>query len=218
MCLAASYLFASWSQSPERGLVCKENTHAFGNVDQGERLVVEFTVANTARATAKIMNIDKQCDCSNVLLPSHDLAPGAKATVKLDWNVGNKRGDISSYVVLEYRIGDAPEKRRLWLTMKAHVVPDFDYYPIELRFSPDRQSDQCLVVTPRAAPAVQVTGAHSTHRAFAARVSSAGDRVEVSFSPTQWNENAQGDLIVETNSVKEPRLRVPLIVEKVGDK
>ncbi len=193
--------------------MCVEGTRDFGDVVQGDEIFATFTVRNTSRSNATITHVEEHCDCASVVIPTRTLSPQGAETVKVTWKTEGKRGKVNSYITLDYRLQNAPTTECLRLQICANVIPDFDYEPSGLSFTQGIEAARSISFTPRLLEVVTIRRAYSTHRAFEVQVSDDLLRIDVFFNPALWTADTRADLMVETNSVKAPRVRIPLTAE-----
>jgi len=185
------------------------------NVRQGTETSVEYTLRNRASVPIRIVHVEKDCGCAGVEVPRSDLAAGDSVTVTVKFSSGQSRGVVDVRALLAYVREGEEEPSFLPLTLRAQIDPDYAVEPERLEFGLGLPRVQRVSLSPRHVSDVRVEKAACNLRFFKVRVlpRETADRedIEVTFLPEGYYRDAgPGELLVSTNSERQPALRIPL--------
>lgn len=214
--LAASGGLAWWSKHLEAGkvrdLAPDQDVNDLGEIPQGS-YDADFNLVNNADVPLKVLEIVKSCDCANIELSSNIVAPSQRVKLRVHWNLKGRRDQTESELAVMYLKQGASDLEFIRLLLRANVLPDYRYDPLQLVYSPDRPGRITVKFRPEHLSTIRLRAAHSTHPAFQTCLRQEASEIEVSFDPQLWSGGQNGmHLIVETDSPNEPTCRVPLFV------
>ena len=185
----------------------------FGQVPQGV-YSAGADLENHCDEMVRILYVRKSCDCSEVAVPSSEIAPGERVRVTCRWNTRGRRGHVRAAIAVVYSAGKDSTQRHVLLTLRAHVIPDFTFDPERLEFTEGRTETKRVVFFPWRLDGLRLYNASVSHPAFDATVDGKASVVNVIFRSERWlAERGPIDLTVRTNSQNEPLVSIPILVE-----
>jgi len=99
----------------------------FGSTSLVQQLAGTFNISNTGTAPLTLGKPTTSCGCTIAALTTDKLAPGEKTELKFTMNVGNvPRGHAEKRITVP---SNDPKSPTTQLTVKADIVPVFDYSP-----------------------------------------------------------------------------------------
>ncbi len=110
---------AKKSQAPKKKfkgasqLTFSRTKHNFGNLDQGEKVDVNFDFVNTGKSPLLISNVEATCGCTTPSFPFIPIAPGEKGTIGVTYNSTGKLGPQRP--MLTVYTNDAKKVHKLYL-------------------------------------------------------------------------------------------------------
>lgn len=112
-----------FAQTTAKGPVMTFETtsHDFGDVKTGAIVSYTFKYKNTGTDTLKIDNIISSCGCTTPKEYTKVVAPGASATIMVQFDSKDKMGVINkSLTILSNAISDKPA---MFLYIRVNVIP-----------------------------------------------------------------------------------------------
>ena len=102
-------------------------TYDFGSTSLVQQLAGTFNISNTGTAPLTISKPTTSCGCTVAALKTDKLAPGEKTELSFTMAVGNiPRGHAEKHITVP---SNDPKNPTTQLTVKADIVPVFDYNP-----------------------------------------------------------------------------------------
>jgi hypothetical protein len=95
----------------------KEETHDFGKIIQGEKVIYPFIFENTGKSDLLISNATASCGCTVADYPKKPLHPGEKGKITISFNTEGKNGVQAKTITL---IANTQPNTKV-LTIKAEV-------------------------------------------------------------------------------------------------
>ena len=185
----------------------------FGSVEQGTRHA-HFDLRNCTTKDVDIIFVQPTCTCTDVKLSTRRIGPGETAGLECNWSTQGRRGAFRGSIFVVFKAAGTQDPSFLELSLAATVVPEFTYSPAELAFQRDGPNTIRLRFSSHS-PTFRIMRAYANHRAFQAAVR--GPEVDVRFEPRLFaGDPGQYYLTVETNCDKDPRLRIPISVERAN--
>lgn len=96
-----------------------DTTHNFGTVNEGEKLVHEFTFTNTGKSPLLISGAIGTCGCTVADYPREPIAPGKTAVMKTIFNTEGKPGHQEKGITISANT----EIGTQYLSIQADVTP-----------------------------------------------------------------------------------------------
>ena len=96
----------------------EKNTHAFGDIYQGDKVEQVFSFTNTGNEPLIITNVQVTCGCTVPEWPKDPIAPKGKSSIKVAFNSTGKMGMQNKVVtIVSNSVGDANQ-----ITFTANVL------------------------------------------------------------------------------------------------
>lgn len=221
ICIFGAVTSAIISRSTENSapLLIEQNNYSFGDVRQKTQLKKTFRLTNQSSTPIVFSNIHAECSCTVPAMKKKRLSPSESTELDVVWDVGSSRGPINTNIELSYKTL-TPESGFLeTLVLNTRVIPDFEYAPSRLEFSPSDVLEAEVEFTPSNMKRLEIDSVYCTHSAFEAELhknENGVSTVSVKFNPEKWfSDSLNAQLIVASNSNGEPRTSIPLIVSDV---
>ena len=111
--VAAMFSFNSFAQDTDAGsgaiITIDKEIHDYGTIEQGADKGCTFTVTNTGTAPLIISFCKGSCGCTVPLCPKEAIAPGASATITVEYDT-NRVGPINKSVTITSNADNEPQK------------------------------------------------------------------------------------------------------------
>jgi hypothetical protein len=185
--------------------------HDFGTVVQMETLVAEFRLVNHFPTAVTVKELIRGCACADARVSQERLEPGQSATLTVGWRTGGRRGKASEVVTVLASV-DGEGLVTVPVRLTAVIEPDVLCEPDEVRFDRNQTGTATLRLTPGRMPDVRILSAHPTVSALQTTADPAAGTVTVRYDPAKSdNDGAGAAVMVQTNSPKEPWIKVPVV-------
>lgn len=126
-CAAAASAYLALPHTPE-AFFAVEPVIDLGELEQGQTVEGTFTLVNGLREAVSIRGFTESCSCTVPVPKQIHYAPRDEEQVVVRWKTGAARGDVSVAVWMDYATASG-ERGALTLELKAHILPDVEYYP-----------------------------------------------------------------------------------------
>jgi hypothetical protein len=146
----AAYWASPRDTSLPPGLYADPAIFDAGTCYQRDRIPVRITLINGYNTAIKIRSAIASCGCTQPQLAHTLLQPGEQTTITLEWAVGNQRGNISQSIFVYYAIPTLHPAalQRKEILMKAQVIPDICYEPVEIMFIRGQKATKEIILKP----------------------------------------------------------------------
>lgn len=108
----------------------------FGTTSMVQQLAGKFIVSNTGDAPLELKKPVPTCGCTVPALKTDKLAPGESTELNFTLNIGSPRGHVEKSITLN---SNDPAQPSVRLTLKADMVPTFEFTPQVVTFGDLRQ-------------------------------------------------------------------------------
>lgn len=98
-------------------------SHDFGDVKQGEKVTYVFKYKNTGTDTLRIDNIVSSCGCTVPNSYERVVAPGANASITVEFNSAGKMGVINKTLTILSNAVTQTEDPAEYLRIRVNVIP-----------------------------------------------------------------------------------------------
>ena len=98
-------------------------SHDFGDVKQGEKVTHIFKYKNTGTDTLRIDNIVSSCGCTVPNSYERVVAPGANASITVEFNSAGKMGVINKTLTILSNEVTQTEDPAEYLRIRVNVIP-----------------------------------------------------------------------------------------------
>lgn len=183
-----------------------------GALSQGQEVHATFELVNNYQQPLEIMDVIKECRCSEAVLTTKKLDPGDRTELKVVWNTGAMRGRSGVNLSVVYKLPHAAV-RHAGLRVEGDVLPDIVYTPEKVTFAGNKAETQTVRLAPGRMKEFTIQKVHCNHAAFKAQLRSR-DVVEISFDPKVpiYANGLEPQLIVHCDSKNEPQLSIRLVL------
>jgi hypothetical protein len=199
--------------APLPALVVEQPVHDFGVVGQMEAHHAEFRLVNHFPTAVDVIGVAGSCSCAEATVNPRRLEPGQAATLTVAWRTGGKRGRASDSVhVFAVQVGDPPAPCQVvQVRVTAEVQPDVAADPVEIRFDRDKPGKAEVRFRPGRMSDAKILSAYASWSGLETVTDQATGTVTIRFDPAKHtSEVARADVLVQTNSPKEPWIRIPV--------
>lgn len=211
-------------KTPSPDIFFPESTHTFGNVFIGEKTEHVFKLVNRGDAVLVINDLVVGCDCTVAKLENWQIAPGGEEGVKITFSPdeNTRRGRTAKFI---YVNSNDPDRPKFKLRFTANVRRDVVYTPhgFELGFVPKGNAGtKRIVFKSKLNPAdFNITKVASFHPSVAVSHGKLNDQgewyVEASIKENAVPGKLMGNIVVFTNSVKQPEIKIQTYSEVVRE-
>lgn len=183
-----------------------------GAAIQGDVSTCHFRLMNTGWRTLRILKSDTPCACVSVISPSRQVKSGAFADIEVSvYTRGVSAGRLSKDLVISTNDPAHPE---LMLSIRGEVRAEltFSEWSIDFgRVTVGTESRRQLAVT--SLPGVEMTRVYSTVASIKTEIirCKSGCCIVAVLAHDAPEGTNRGNIVVETNSVRTPLLRIPLL-------
>jgi len=183
-----------------------------GELSQGEKVHATFDLVNHFPQPLEITKVVTGCTCSKAELSTKHVEPDDHLLLTVSWKTGTARGRSGTDLQVVFQLADGTRGSKI-LGIQGDVVPDVVYDPTEVVFINGKVASATVHFYPGRQKEFKIRKAFCNHAAFVAHLH--GDEsVRVTFQPDKWlaEDRSKPNLIVETDSLNEPQMILPLRV------
>lgn len=194
-------------------------SYDFGEVVQGEILSKDISIRNVSDQAIRITRVIASCSCSKADVLRHSLRPGESTSLELEWSTEERRGKVDLSLNLVVAEENRPGLKHFSVELSADVVPDYVTDVDRMTFNRGNKEHQEQLITLSPGPgrkSIAILKAYSSHKSLGvSHVEHDGlHRLTVRFSPESGpSQPIVADLVIETNSEKDPILRIPVALQ-----
>jgi hypothetical protein len=183
-----------------------------GEISQGQELYATFGLTNRFPQPLEIKQVARGCTCANAKLSKTHVEPGEQISLEVSWKTGKSRGHTGTNLQVIFQLADGVSGYKL-LRIQGDIIPDILYDPVELSFVKTEVATEVVQFSPGRQMDFRISRVFCSNAAFTATLHG-NNRVEVTFQPDKWlpEDLSEPKLIVETNSVNEAQIFIPLQV------
>lgn len=90
-----------------------EDSHDFGEIEQGETVAYTFEFSNTGDAPVVISNVLTTCGCTASSWPREPILPGASSKIEVSFNSTGKIGHQNKVITIMSNATNNPERVKI---------------------------------------------------------------------------------------------------------
>jgi len=184
--------------------------HDFGTVGEGDAVQHDFLFENRGEAKLVIGKVVTTCGCTAALASAKELDPGQRGRIQVSFGTRGYKGYQTKSIYVE---SNDPQSRRVALRLTGFVKRDIDANPTHVYFGnivPDAVSSQTVRVTSSEGTQFSITKVSATspliHLSELREADEGGYEFDVSVGPDLHPGRVSGNIVVETDSPRQPRL------------
>ena len=119
--LGLMLVFGAYAQDKTNGatITFKEDTHDFGDIQQGDKVQHVFTFENTGNEPLIITNVRVTCGCTAPQWPRDPIAPGQEGEITIQYNSTGKMGRQNKVITVESNAVNKDNK----MTIITNILP-----------------------------------------------------------------------------------------------
>ncbi|MDI6760377.1 MAG: DUF1573 domain-containing protein [Candidatus Brocadiaceae bacterium] len=202
-------------------LTVPESIHSFGQMYRGEKVRHHFLLKNEGEAELEIRKVRASCGCTAAEPSQKVIPPGGEAYVEVTFDSKNFVGKVTKTVMVDT---NDPSEPTHTLTLEAFILEEVVAEPSRLTLGQIRQGEGRSLKVEVKSPTgmeLKVSEAQSSSRAL--EITSierqAGGLYAIKLEVKRDSPAGRfdGDLVVHTNSPRQPIITIPFFGEVVGD-
>jgi hypothetical protein len=207
------------SGGPAPRVEVAEPVYEFGEVFRGNVVKHSFRLKNAGDADLVIRDVEKDCQCTVARVEKTRIKPGEEIGINARLNTAQLEGEVDRQVRLSTNDPGEPETI---LTFHGRVLITTNIEPRKVHVKGYRPGDEIPEQIVRLEPVegydlkVEKVEAKSKSKLISARLLEPDDtgapRIGISISSKTENSVETGTVLVHTNLVEEPVLRIPVKV------
>jgi hypothetical protein len=214
--IVMAYVAAQTARSPREtiGLVPVQPEVDLGKVEQGS-VTARFDLVNRSSSPVAILRVVTSCGCTEAKIVAKEIKPSEHIDLSCLWDTRGRRGKNATSLVVIYKDTESGHADSCRLIARADIVPEFAYDPDELVFNAGVPATKTVTFSAARNPDFTLKEAYCSQSAFAAELRQTTQEVVVRFDPAKWEDDPRflhEEIVVETNSLKEPKCRIPMRV------
>jgi len=200
-------------------LVCPESQYDFGERDENDHVVHEFTIRNEGTAPLLITSVRSSCGCTIASLTTNDVPPGGQTVLRAVFTLAGRRGRQTKTIMLET---NDPLCERLQLTLTGTVISELALEPSYVAFgtiaSDASVSRDVKLVSRR--PGTRITGAVCDSISFTVEPKDPAigwrDELTIRTCPPLALGQHTATVTLSTDHPHRPSIKLPLFAMVVG--
>jgi len=167
----------------------------FGTTSMVQQLTGTFTFQNTGVGVLDLKKPSTSCGCTVASVKPDTLKPGDKGELVFTMNVGNMtRGHAEKYITVP---SNDPQTPSVNLTVKADIVPTFDFNPQHVPLGDIRQGTTTNV-------SVQVKRVDGK-KINLSKVETSNPSIHARIVPVENSDGTAADVVIESEAEGAPR-------------
>jgi hypothetical protein len=215
---------AAATPQPAPKIQFDKTVYDFGNTSMVQQLTGTFTYQNAGEGVLDLKKPTTSCGCTVASVKPDSLKPGEKGELVFTMNVGNmNRGHAEKHITVP---SNDPQTPSVNLTVKADIVPTFDYNPQQVPLGDIRQGLVTNIVVEvkrvdgKNINLTKVETSNPSIRAHIAPVESSEGKAaqvliafEAEGAPRRFNDNVK----VYGDATNQPAFTIPVMGRLVGE-
>lgn len=202
-------------------LTVPESLHSFGQIYRGEKVQYHFLLKNAGEAELEIRKVRPSCGCTAAVPSQKVIPPGGEAHVEVTFDSKNFVGKVTKTVMVDT---NDPSEPTHTLTLEAFILEEVAAEPSRLTLGQIRQGEGLSLEVEVKSPTgmeLKVSEAQSSSRALEItsieRQASSRYAIKLEVKRDSPAGRFDGDLVVHTNSPRQPIITIPFFGEVVSD-
>src|SRR3990167_7843048 len=202
-------------------LTVPESLHSFGQIYRGEKVRHRFLLKNAGEAALEIRKVSASCGCTAAEPSQKVVPPGGEAYVEVTFDSKNFVGRVTKTVMVDT---NDPSEPTHTLTLEAFVLEEVVAEPSRLTLGQIRQGDgRNLKVEVKSPTGMELKVSEAQSSSGALEITSierqAGGLYAIKLEVKKDSPAGRfdGDLIVYTNSPRQPIITIHFFGEVVSD-
>jgi len=202
-------------------LTVPESIHSFGQIYRGEKVQHHFLLKNAGEAELEIKKVRPSCGCTAAVPSQNVVPPGGEAYVEVTFDSKNFVGKVTKTVMVDT---NDPSEPTHTLTLEAFILEEVAAEPSRLTLGQIRQGEGRSLKVEVKSPTgmeLKVSEAQSSSRALEiTSIEKQADglyAIKLEVKKDSPAGRFDGDLVVRTNSPRQPIITIPFFGEVVSD-
>ena len=202
-------------------LTIPESIHSFGQIYRGEKVRHHFLLKNGGEAELEIRKVRASCGCTAAEPSQKVISPGGEAYVEVTFDSKNFVGKVTKTVMVDT---NDPSEPTHTLTLEAFILEEVVAEPSRLTLGQIRQGEGRSLKVEVKSPTgmeLKVSEAQSSSRALEItsieRQAGGLYAIKLEVKKDSPAGRFDGDLIVYTNSPRQPIITIHFFGEVVSD-
>ena len=197
----------------------------FGQVDEAGDIIHEFHFKNRGKSTLKITNVGTSCGCTAAVEDKKEILPGGRGIIKATYHTAGRPGHAVKFITVS---SNDPVNPNFQFKLEMTVVRDVDLQPDRLYFYavPYKTSHTATIkVLGKPGKLLHVLSAQSASGTVTVTSVTpygpdpdkrSGAVIQVDTPATLPIGNFTDEIVLKTDSVKKPEVRVSVVGEVTG--
>ncbi|TWT37161.1 hypothetical protein KOR34_21080 [Posidoniimonas corsicana] len=200
--------------SPQlQGLPAQTSIH-LGSLDPGATLSETLFLRNGSQSTLQISTIRTSCGCSEATATTDSVLPGQLLTIKCAFDIGRRRGQFSTSILIDYKVSDRVPQQRSSILVSADIEDDYAFQPHgAIAFSSHSKQRKVLRIESLIgtdAPTILRCEPRNTWIKAAVHPSNP-NLLTIEFDPSDWpGTPSHSGVTVVTDNTRQPTAELPV--------
>ncbi len=201
-----------------------EKVFHFGDVYQGKKVTHVFKVYNDGDDTLIINSVNASCGCTAVMTSNKEIAPGQHGEITVTFDTNRFEGERSKTVTV---ISNDPQTPKVTLTIKANILVAVKAEPRRLLYHKINREElptkEIFIYGEDEEERLEITGVSAQPDIFLfnwkkdKREGKKGQLLRVEFKETPPIGSIRGNIKIQTNNTKQPKIDIYFYGEIEGD-
>lgn len=106
-----------------------EETHDFGDVNEGPKIEFDFLFTNTGDKPIEVTNAKADCGCTAPFFTKEPILANGNGTIKVQYDTAKRPGVFNKVVKVTYKYDGVEYQKQIYIKGKVNAAPKEDAVP-----------------------------------------------------------------------------------------
>ncbi len=107
-----------------------EETHDFGDINEGPKIEFDFIFTNTGNKPIEVTNAKASCGCTTPFYTKEPVMASNTGSIKVQYNTANRPGVFNKVVTVTYKYDGVEYQKLVYIKGKVIAAPKEDAVPV----------------------------------------------------------------------------------------
>ena len=208
------------SSGPNPEIFFENPDFNFGKIFKGDKVKHIYKFENRGKSILEISKVKSSCGCTAVILTDKNIPPGKTGEIKATFNSGSYRGNVKKSITVTSNDPNSPTYR---LSISGEIIEEISTKPHNINFGSiyiGEEIDKTITIKSLTESDInikEVTSSKPFVNASIAEKNEGGYNIKVTLKDNNQIGRFSGNIHMETDSPRQPKIQVPFFGEIIGD-
>jgi hypothetical protein len=208
------------SSGPKPEIFFENPDFNFGKIFKGEKVKHIYKFENRGKSILEINKVKSSCGCTAVILTDKNVPPGKTGEIKATFNSGSYRGNVKKTITVASNDPNSPTYR---LSISGEIIEEISAKPHKINFGSiyiGEEIDKTITIKSLTESNFNIKEVTSSKTFVNASIVEKNDeeyKIKVALKDNNQMGRFSGNIHMETDSPRQPKIQVPFFGEIIGD-